>query len=42
VIVCPGVTVGDDSVVGAGAVLTRAVPAHSLAVGNPAREVRTI
>lgn len=42
VIVCPGVTIGDGSVVGAGAVVTRDVPPNSLAVGNPARVVRTI
>lgn len=42
VIVCPGVTIGDNSVVGAGAVVTRDVPPNSLAVGNPARVVRTI
>lgn len=42
VIVCPGVTIGENSVVGAGAVVTRDVPANSLAVGNPARVVRSI
>ncbi|WP_129336613.1 sugar O-acetyltransferase [Cellulomonas endophytica] len=42
VIVCPGVTIGENSVVGAGAVVTRDVPPNSLAVGNPARVVRSI
>jgi maltose O-acetyltransferase len=42
VIVCPGVTVGEHSVVGAGAVVTRDVPPNSVAVGNPARVVRSI
>ena len=42
VIVCPGVTIGANSVVGAGAVVTRDVPANVLAVGNPARIVRSI
>ncbi|MFF3326615.1 sugar O-acetyltransferase [Streptomyces sp. NPDC002889] len=42
VIVCPGVTIGEDSVVGAGAVVTRDLPAGVLAVGNPARVVRTL
>lgn len=42
VIVLPGVTVGADSVVGAGAVVTRDVPPGVLAVGNPARVVRQL
>jgi maltose O-acetyltransferase len=40
VIVCPGVTIGDDTVVGAGAVVVKDLPAGVLAVGNPARIVR--
>jgi maltose O-acetyltransferase len=42
VIVCPGVTIGDDTVVGAGAVVTRDLPAGVLAVGTPARVLREI
>jgi maltose O-acetyltransferase len=42
VIVCPGVTIGNDSVVGAGAVVTRDVPAGVVCVGNPARVLREI
>lgn len=42
VIVCPGVTIGTRSVIGAGAVVTRDIPPHSLAVGNPARVIRTL
>jgi maltose O-acetyltransferase len=42
VVVCPGVTIGADTVVGAGAVVTRDLPAGVLAVGNPARVVRTL
>ncbi len=42
VVVCPGVTIGDDTVVGAGAVVTRDLPSGVLAVGNPARVVRPI
>lgn len=42
VTVCPGVTIGDDVVVGAGSVVTKDVPAHSVAVGNPAHVVRAI
>jgi acetyltransferase-like isoleucine patch superfamily enzyme len=36
-IVCPGVVIGDGAVVAAGSVVTSAVPARTLAVGNPAR-----
>ena len=39
-IILPGVTVGRDSIVGAGSVVTRDVPAGAVAVGNPARVVR--
>jgi len=42
VIVCPGVSIGDDTVVGAGAVVTRDLPAGVVAVGNPARVVRAL
>ena len=42
VIVLPGVTIGRDTVVGAGAVVTRDLPAGVLAVGNPARIVRAL
>ena len=42
VVVCPGVTIGADTVVGAGAVVTRDLPARVLAVGAPARIVRTL
>ena len=42
VIVLPGVTIGRNSVVGAGAVVTRDVPPFTVAVGNPARVVKTL
>jgi maltose O-acetyltransferase len=42
VIVCPGVTIGADTVVGAGAVVTRDLPAGVLAVGSPARVIRPL
>ena len=37
VIVLPGVTIGDGAIIGAGAVVTRSVPAMAVAVGTPAR-----
>lgn len=40
VIVCPGVTIGENSVIGAGSVVTRDIPANVVAVGNPARVIR--
>ncbi|SDL66688.1 maltose O-acetyltransferase [Glycomyces sambucus] len=42
VIVCPGVHIGDNTVVGAGAVVTRDLPANVVAVGNPARVIREL
>lgn len=42
VIVCPGVSIGDDTVVGAGAVVVRDLPAGVVAVGNPARVVKRV
>ena len=41
-IVLPGITIGDDTVVGAGAVVSHDLPAGVVAVGNPARVVRTL
>jgi maltose O-acetyltransferase len=41
-IVCPGVTIGRDTVVGAGAVVTKDLPSGVLAVGNPARVIRAL
>ena len=42
VIVCPGVRIGDRVIIGAGAVVTRDIPDDSVAVGNPARVIRTL
>lgn len=42
VCVLPGVTIGDNSVIGAGSVVTRSIPANVLAAGNPCRVIRTI
>ena len=41
-ILMPGVTVGDNSIVGAGAVVTKDVEANTIVVGNPARVLRRI
>lgn len=42
VTILPGVTIGDNVTVGAGSVVTRDIPGGSIAVGNPARVIRTI
>lgn len=42
VIVLPGVTIGEGSVIGAGSVVTKDIPANSLAVGNPCHVIRKI
>ena len=41
-IVCPGVTIGENTVVGAGSVVVKDLPAGVLAVGNPARPIREL
>lgn len=42
VIVLPGVTIGDNSVIGAGSVVTKDIPANVVAVGNPCKVLREI
>jgi len=42
VVVCPGVTIGDGCVIGAGSVVTRDIPAGHFAAGNPCRVIRAI
>lgn len=41
-IIMPGITVGENSVVGAGSVVTKDVPPNTVVVGNPARVLREI
>lgn len=41
-IICPGVSIGDKSVIGAGSVVTRDIPAGVVAVGNPCRVLREV
>ncbi|MDD5899690.1 MAG: sugar O-acetyltransferase [Lachnospiraceae bacterium] len=42
VVILPGVTIGDNSVIGAGSVVTKDIPANVVAVGNPCRVLREI
>ena len=42
VIVLPGVTIGDNTVIGAGSVVTKDIPANVVAVGNPCRVLRNV
>jgi acetyltransferase-like isoleucine patch superfamily enzyme len=41
-ILCPGIEIGEEAFVGAGAVVTKDVPARKLVVGNPARVLREV
>lgn len=41
-LVCPGVSIGENTIVGAGSVVTRSLPAGVVAYGNPARVAREI
>lgn len=38
--VLPGVTIGDNSIIGANSVVTKSIPANSIAVGNPAKVIK--
>lgn len=40
--VCPGVKIGSNVVIGAGSVVTRDIPDWCIAAGNPCRVIRTI
>lgn len=41
-IICPGVSIGDRTVIGAGSVVTRDIPADVVAAGNPCRVIREL
>jgi galactoside O-acetyltransferase len=42
VVVLPGITIGDNAVIGAGSVVTKDIPPGVFAVGNPCRVIREI
>lgn len=42
VVIVPGVTIGKNTVIGAGSVVTKDIPENSVAVGNPCRVIREI
>lgn len=42
VVICPGVSIGDRSVIGAGSVVTKNIPADVFAAGNPCRVIRKL
>ncbi len=41
-VICPGVHIGSNTVIGAGSVVTKDIPAWSIAAGNPCRVIRAI
>ena len=40
--ILPGVTIGDGAIIGAGSVVTKSIPANTIAVGNPAKVIKEI
>ena len=41
-VILPGVTIGDNAVIGAGSIVTKDIPANVVAVGNPCKVMREI
>lgn len=41
-VICLGVTIGENTVIGAGSVVTKDIPANCVAAGNPCRVIREI
>lgn len=41
-IINPGVTIGDNVIIGSGSIVTRDIPSNSLAVGNPAKVIKML
>jgi acetyltransferase-like isoleucine patch superfamily enzyme len=41
-ILCPGIEIGEEAFVGAGAIVTKDVPAKAVVAGNPARQIRSV
>jgi maltose O-acetyltransferase len=41
-IVCPGVSIGDNTTIGAGSVVTKDIPANVFAAGNPCKVIKSI
>ena len=42
VVILPGITIGENAVIGAGSVVTKDIPANVIAVGNPCKVLREI
>ncbi|WP_338407698.1 sugar O-acetyltransferase [uncultured Flavobacterium sp.] len=41
-IICPGITIGNGCIIGAGSVVTKDIPENSMAVGNPAKVIKEL
>lgn len=41
-VICPGVTIGRNSVIGAGSIVTKDIPPDTIAFGNPCKVIREI